>query len=673
MENQLFTLSKIFTERILRIPDYQRGYAWTNIQLNDFWNDIEQIKENSNHYTGVLTLEEVPEQIYKQWADDLWIIESKNFQPYYIVDGQQRLTTSIILIQSIINHLDEISQNILNYTSKDEISKKFIFESKDNGISRSYIFGYENDNPSYDYLVSRIFGERIPTSSTVETIYTKNLQDAKLFFEKKLKNLKTEELGLLYKKVTQQLLFNHFTISKEIDVCVAFETMNNRGKPLSYLELLKNRLIYLSIKLEISDYDRVKLREAINLCWKDIYHHLGRNSSKPLDDDTFLSTHYIIYFGKDLLDVNNKEEIFYHTHRLFVSLRRGDYHNDLLHNKFISKNLFLDDDNIHKITLSKIYAYVNSLQDSVVTWFKIWNPADSEYTSEEIKWLEKIRRLDMPGSNTIHIVLILSFFKNFSNSQQRVKFLKSLERLLFISTTLSQRSFGFDFIGELMELILFCSIDNNQNHETIIKKINDLTSTLIEDSENGINKYFKNIIKSQNFYRWEGIRYFLYEYNLYLLEQSKSSHEKIIWDDFKLNNNDFISIEHIYPQKPKDKEWKEIYSDYGLSERKLLQNSLGNLLPLSRAKNSSLSNRKFEDKINGKENSFIGYRYGCYAENEVCKENIWNASAILKRGLKLLDFMEKRWGIKLGSREDKIDILGLNFIENKLKSGDSIQ
>ncbi|MBL8892357.1 MAG: DUF262 domain-containing protein [Planctomycetaceae bacterium] len=44
METQLLTLSKIFSERLFRIPDYQRGYAWTDKQLQEFWNDIEQLE-----------------------------------------------------------------------------------------------------------------------------------------------------------------------------------------------------------------------------------------------------------------------------------------------------------------------------------------------------------------------------------------------------------------------------------------------------------------------------------------------------------------------------------------------------------------------------------------------------------------------------------------------------
>jgi uncharacterized protein with ParB-like and HNH nuclease domain len=102
MESNLFSISKIFTERLFRIPDYQRGYAWTEKQLKDFWNDLVQLDPDKNHYTGVLTLEDVPSEKEREWSDDAWIIEHKSFYPYYIVDGQQRLTTSIILIKSIL-------------------------------------------------------------------------------------------------------------------------------------------------------------------------------------------------------------------------------------------------------------------------------------------------------------------------------------------------------------------------------------------------------------------------------------------------------------------------------------------------------------------------------------------------------------------------------------------
>jgi len=255
MNTELFSLSKIFTENLFRIPDYQRGYSWTERQLKDFWSDLLLLDRGRDHYTGVLTLEQVSRPQYERWSDDLWIIQSKRFTPYYVVDGQQRLTTSLILLQSILETAGEGGE--LNYSTADEIRKKFLFESRDRGVSRSYIFGYEKDNPSYKFLKTKIFLEPSDHHSVdEETIYTHNLQAAKKFFSAQIKNCDTSQLEAVFTKLTQHFLFNIYTISGDIDVFVAFETMNNRGKPLSYLELLKNRLIFLSTRLSVDGTER---------------------------------------------------------------------------------------------------------------------------------------------------------------------------------------------------------------------------------------------------------------------------------------------------------------------------------------------------------------------------------------------------------------------------------
>ena len=164
MQSELKSLSKIFSETLLRIPDYQRGYAWKQKQLKDFWSDIEQLPEGKNHYTGVLTLQ--PAEDHTKWNGDIWIIASKKYTPLYVVDGQQRLTTAILLLQSILDQIDD--DQTLNYTSKYEIIKKYIFESKDGGISRSYIFGYDKDNPSDEFLKTRVFNSPSDNHSVIE-------------------------------------------------------------------------------------------------------------------------------------------------------------------------------------------------------------------------------------------------------------------------------------------------------------------------------------------------------------------------------------------------------------------------------------------------------------------------------------------------------------------------
>lgn len=75
---ELLTLSEIFNNRFFRIPDYQRGYAWQEKQLEDFWEDLENLKEGRSHYTGLLTIEEVNRKEVEnneRWKDDLWLFD----------------------------------------------------------------------------------------------------------------------------------------------------------------------------------------------------------------------------------------------------------------------------------------------------------------------------------------------------------------------------------------------------------------------------------------------------------------------------------------------------------------------------------------------------------------------------------------------------------------------
>jgi uncharacterized protein with ParB-like and HNH nuclease domain len=108
-------------------------------QIADYWEDIFYLDDNKNHYVGVITLESVPPTTYKSWSEDRWIIESKSFEPYYVVDGQQRLTTTVILIQAICEVATQKKIQKLNYTDIAEIRKKYIFESHDGDISRSLL------------------------------------------------------------------------------------------------------------------------------------------------------------------------------------------------------------------------------------------------------------------------------------------------------------------------------------------------------------------------------------------------------------------------------------------------------------------------------------------------------------------------------------------------------
>jgi hypothetical protein len=651
MDTQLLTLSKIFTERLFRIPDYQRGYAWTEKQLKDFWNDIQQLEQGRNHYTGVLTLESVPAEKYRNWEDDVWIVDAKSYQPYFVVDGQQRLTTAIILIQVLLERLPKNSQ--LNFTSRDDIQRKFIFDSKNDGISRSYVFGYERDNPSYEFLKTRIFCEKSTCSAVQETVYAHNLIAAKCFFADRVAPLTGPQTEALYKKITQNLLFNIFTITEDVDVCVAFETMNNRGKPLSYLELLKNRLIYLSLRFSVAETETSKLRRAINDCWKTIYHNLGRDKDRPLDDDRFLSTHYITYFGK--AGAGPIGEVDYEQ---FRRLGRADYAADLLERRFVPKNLSADVPPRSRITIREVYRYVSSLQEAIDTWFKLHNPMLSDFGDETKIWLDKMNRL---GMDPFH-PLMLAFFQHVPEESKRVAFLQAAERFLFVTMLMEPRftyAGPFDNGGVFVDLALRLTA-NAISPESITRRLaaetDRVARRLPHDHPTMLHR-----LRVEGFYRWRNIRYFLYEYNLDLQARSKTERAKIFWPEFSEDRSDFITVEHIYPQKARHRYWATRFGSLTARQRDLLRDSLGNLLPLSKPKNSSLSNRPFPEKV-GNGSQPVGYRYGSYAENEVAKEANWTPNQIKARGLAMLDFMERRWRLKLGSRAFKNRLLNVEGI-----------
>lgn len=653
MNGQLLTLSKIFSERLFRIPDYQRGYAWSHKQLKDFWGDIQQLEAGRNHYTGVLTLEEVSPEVYRAWRDDLWIVESKSYQPFYIVDGQQRVTTAIVLIEVVLERLSD--GETLNFTEKKDIQRKFIFDSKNGGISRSYIFGYEKDNPSYEYLKTKIFLENSMSAEGEETVYTQNLEFAKKFFTDLVSKLSMGDLEVLYKKVTQNLLFNIFTISEDVDVCVAFETMNNRGKPLSYLELLKNRLIYLSLKFSDPESERTQLRNAINDCWKTIYHNLGLNKDRPLDDDRFLVNHYLVYFGDEYLEDGELAR-----YRFVGRHYRVDYSTDLLERRFIQKNIGSLVPESSRLTIQDVYAYVSSLQRSVRAWYGMFNPFDSDHVEEVKIWLDKLNRFGFDG----YYPLVLAFLQEEDSVELKIEFLRAIERIVFLSSIVTRYHYANESILDPSEILSLTTQISSRiiSSSKVIKILSDESNKISKNKD--FVYHVIEVFKDKGFYRWPSVRYFLFEYNLSLQAKSKTHRPKLNWAEFNENEDDFISVEHIYPQRARHPYWQERFRDLSQKQREALRESLGNLLPLSTRKNSSLSNKPFPEKVDSGLGT-VGYRFGCYAENEVTKNEHWTPDFILNRGLKLLEFMEKRWQIDLGGEESKVQMLGLSFLRNR--------
>jgi Protein of unknown function (DUF1524) len=92
-----------------------------------------------------------------------------------------------------------------------------------------------------------------------------------------------------------------------------------------------------------------------------------------------------------------------------------------------------------------------------------------------------------------------------------------------------------------------------------------------------------------------------------------------------------------------------------------LRHSLGNLLALSQSRNSRFSNRAFAIKKQDHD-GVRGYYNGSYSEIRVAQAPTWTPEEVLRRGIEMLEFLEKRWRVSLGSVKHKVFLLRLEFL-----------
>lgn len=698
------SLDSLFKEKLFRIPDYQRGYAWQREQLKDFWEDLLNLSDTRSHYTGVLTLKEIPADEIAETEKEYWLVEDHSYHLYHIVDGQQRLTTFIIFLQAFVDFVKSLPDNqgktdddiyITESLSVTAVIHKYLYKTKPTGDQfRTYKFGYTEDNPSYTYLRYRILNEDA-AGRVQETFYTLNLSYAKHYFLEQLGAL-YGEAGLsglrdIYKKLTKRFLFNEYIIQEEFDVFVAFETMNNRGKKLSDLELLKNRLIYLTTIYgndELDPAERKNLRETINDAWKEVYSQLGRNKLRPLNDDDFLKAHWTMYFkysrqtGCDYINfLLNEQFTPQKVHKKVERDVAWDVPQEQRAESEVDDNENGNGDGAEEerydeggagettVVLSaqlqptEIRDFVKSLKESVVYWFNSFYPEMAEgMSTDERQWLERLNRIGISYFRP----LVMAILKNEPSTTARIDIFKSIERFIFIAFRLmgartNYRSSEFSNAAR--------AIDRDKANVAAVKsQINEAMAFALNadgtlraaDFDNVLDKLFKS---GGGYYDWSGLKYFLYEYELSLLEESRQ--EKRDWADLLKTPKDKISIEHIYPQTETE-EWAEAFCEIGLENRRHYTGTLGNLLLLSAAINSSLQNDNFVEKKRPKFNAAgekvrNGYSDGSHSEIEVSRQNAWGPQEIHDRGMRLLGFMAKRWDFKFKNDSERHNLLFLNF------------
>ncbi|WRF25127.1 DUF262 domain-containing HNH endonuclease family protein [Helicobacter pylori] len=575
---ELLTLDGVIEKGVFEIPSYQRGYAWQERQLKDFWNNLEHVSKLGDkfHYMHSLTLRELENEL-----------EDSAFE---IIDGQQRLATSLILL----GLLAKITQNKdPKYSS---INLEPILSYKYYGLSEAFRAITEEEKDLEIFQTS---------------FYAKNLIDAYAFFKEKISDTPVGTLEKMFDALTKKMLFSAVELNdNRIDPFSSFETINNRGKDLSTLELLKNCLHFVAHK--ICDGKKLeKLQNEINDTYTRIYYDLRHFKDDHLEG--FLKHFVAYYYGENSKFKERLLDTAFDAHKKYDDLY-DEYEkiNDLL--------LYLS-------YSSKVWYFLHTLDDEELR---------IEITPKMCGLLDKMRRLNALSENAF-LPLLLSLLtiqlavrsgsERHYTTKELEDLLEYLERFGFlIYGVAGKKTAKNEWIGLAFKAIQACRFLEDK---ITIEDLPTLEKNFFNKHNNSALEFLEESIhskkKPRKWYEWgKALNYLLYEYELY------HNPETTLNFDSSLE-----SIEHILPQKPdqgysaKEKSW---------AKNPHVVHALGNLLLISKNANSSLSNKPFDEKR--KE-----YLKGSYSEKEVAKNASFGLTEIQERSEKLLDFLIARYNI----------------------------
>ncbi|MGL2569802.1 DUF262 domain-containing protein [Helicobacter pylori] len=576
---ELLDLDGVIEKGVFEIPSYQRGYAWQDRQLKDFWNDLEHVSKLGDkfHYMHSLTLRESENEF-----------ESSAFE---IIDGQQRLATSLILL----GLLAKITQN------KDPkyslINLEPILSYKYYGLSEAF---------------RAIMEEEKDLEAFKTSFYAKNLIDAHAFFKEKISDTPMETLEKMFDALTKKMLFSTVELNDDrIDPFSSFETINNRGKDLSTLELFKNRLHFVAHKICDEKEELENLQKKINDTYAIIYYDLRQFKDTHLD--SFLKHFVAYYYGESGKKFKERLlETEFDAYKKYDTYPYDEYEkiNDLL--------LYLS-------YSSKVWYFLHTLDDEELR---------IEITPKMCGLLDKMRRLNALSENAFLPLLLslLTIQLAVRSGDERHYTTKELEGLLeylerfgfLIYGVAGKNTAKNEWIGLAFKAIQACRFWGDK---ITIEDLPTLEKNFFKGEHSGL-KLLENNINFNNAKKWyewnKALNYLLYEYELHHNPETTLNFDSSI-----------ESIEHILPQKPdqgysaKEKSW---------AKNPNIVHALGNLLLISKNANSSLSNKPFDEKR--KE-----YLKGSYSEKEVAKNASFGIVEIQKRSEKLLDFLIVRYNI----------------------------
>jgi hypothetical protein len=521
LNSNLIKLGSFLGNEKLFIPEYQRGYSWEETQLDDFWIDLIEIyqeKTRDEHFLGQVVIH-----------------KNKEDGKRYIIDGQQRISTTIILLDILRTKFKEIADSTNNNDANDDaedINTKYIgrvSESKKEqylsmgGVDKEFFINYIQARGPIDYSDRKFEKKRLRPSNY-------NIFYASKFFEDKVSKFITKkspneyiELNKLYQCLINQFILMTVETDDINEAYIIFESLNARGKALETADLLKNHI------LRVAQSDLSSATET----WNTIIDNL----------DNIDPTKFIRYYW-------NSTNRFAREKDLFKALRK-DIKTQSDVNTLLANLRFL----------SKVCAAILHPEDN----------KDFDLTELNERLIE-MQKLD--ASSYIPVIFALRL-QNYSEEDIN-EVLKAIETLVvrnFVVSGLVANKYELEFaqIAKSISDKSWSPHNNPPTKDDILKK---LYSLMVSDEE------FINNFKVFNSKKNAVIRYLLRKINNYDISETK------IVDD-----SNRVHVEHILPKKI-----NEDWINFNDEDHETYLWRLGNLTLLGQEYNNRAKNKGFDKK-----------------------------------------------------------------------------
>ena len=547
-KDELKSLDEIFMhgKRVFRIPDYQRGYSWEKQQRDDLLTDITDLikaEYKYRHYTGTIVAS-LNEKETGEVTD--------GYEVFDVVDGQQRMTSLILLLSEICRLLKKSA--VTSKYQHTEIFSKFIQDEPVVGNTvRKLRLGKEQD-----ILFERLVTEGVNSSvRDVESKSDQNLIDAVNQYKEWL-NGSNVNIDNVLKCVYKKLGFLLYAPDNDEEIGIMFEVINNRGKTLTELEKIKNYLIYYADKKTKPD-----IKKRVNNSWSIILSKLNKvGYTSNESEDRFLRNCWIVF-----MDTHKSR-----SHRVYENLKHK-WPTDEEHTK-------------------EILNFIQFLESAANFYAKYLK---SEGETVEQKWLVRISCHPADASIT---PLILAIFSKVTDQKQRTDLFELLEKLnfRFYVTGIAGRADSGQ--GDLFWYANYFFNHYEQEVEGEIIDAQWLKKELINFVDKRANdmSFIKSLTldkdESGDYYDWRGLKFFLasYEERLKKDQRENIKIQEIMEPRKSETPNDFFHREHIWAVK----DYTKIDDSNAPNVNK---RRLGNFLLLKESLNIKVSNKPPQEKV----------------------------------------------------------------------------